>query len=193
MDVRVVPWRKLSAEELSLLNCGVGEASWESLEPQGDPTSPSWRKSVLGVHWKDRYWSWKSNTLATSCEELTHWKRLWCWEGLGAGRERDDRGWDGWMASPTRWTWVWVNSGRWWWTGMPGVLQFMGSQRVGTTEWLNWTEVTGDVSTRASFWTIYRQRRAKLKEKQKRCSKDSHLCSRWSNSDQLYPPLLKME
>ena len=72
-----------------------------------------------------------SNTLATSCEELTHWKRPWCWEGLGAGGEGDDRGWDGWMASPTRWTWVWVNSGSWWWTGKPGVLRFMGSQRVG--------------------------------------------------------------
>ena len=75
--------------------------------------------------------SWNSSTLATSCEELTHWKRLWCWEGLGAGGEGDDRGWDGWMASLTRWMWVWVNSGSWWWTGRPGVLQFMGSQRVG--------------------------------------------------------------
>ena len=61
---------------------------------------------------------------------MTHWKRLWCWEGLGA-REGDDRGWDGWMASLTRWTWVWVNSGSWWWTGRPGVLRFTGSQRVG--------------------------------------------------------------
>ena len=81
-------------------------------------------------------------TLATSCEELTHWKRLWCWEGLGAGGEGDNRGWNGWMASPTPWTWVWVNSGSWWWTGRPGVLRFMGSQRVGhnwATE-LNWTE-----------------------------------------------------
>ena len=79
---------------------------------------------------------------ATSCEELTHWKRLRCWEGLGAGREGDDRGWDVWMASPTRWMWVWVNSGSWWWTERPGMLRFMGSQRVGhdwATE-LNWTE-----------------------------------------------------
>ena len=53
------------------------------------------RRSVLGVHWKDWYWSWNSNTLATSCEELTHWKRPWCWEGLGAGGKGDDRGWDG--------------------------------------------------------------------------------------------------
>ena len=63
--------------------------------------------------------------------ELTHWKRLWCWEGLGAGGEGDDRGWDGWMASPTRWAWVWVNSGSWRWTGSPGVLQSMRLQRVG--------------------------------------------------------------
>ena len=66
----------------------------------------------------------------------------WCWEGLRAGGEGDDRGWDGWMASPTLWTWVWVNSESWWWTGKPGVLQFMGSQRVGhnwATE-LNWSQ-----------------------------------------------------
>ena len=82
-------------------------------------------------------------TAMFSCEELIHWKRLWCWEGLGAGGQRDDRGWDGWMASPTRWTWVWVNSRNWWWTGRTGMLQFMGSQRVGhdwATE-LNWTEL----------------------------------------------------
>ena len=69
---------------------------------------------------------------------MTHWKRPWCWERLKVGAEGDNRGWDGWMASPTRWTWVWVNSRSWWWTGRPGVLQSMGSQRVGhdwVTEW----------------------------------------------------------
>ena len=74
---------------------------------------------------------------------LTHLKRLWCWERLKTGGEGDDRGWDGWMASRTRWTWVWVNSGSWWWTGRPGVLQSMASQRVGhdwATE-LNWTSI----------------------------------------------------
>ena len=92
----------------------------------------------LKLHW----WSWPlwrfplSKLInvfygATSCEELTHWKRPWCWEGLGAGGKGDDRGWDGWMASPIQWKLVWVNSGRWWWTGRPGVLRFMGSQRVG--------------------------------------------------------------
>ena len=75
-------------------------------------------------------WSWNSNTLATWCEELTHLKRPWCWERLKARGEGDDRGWDGWMASPTQQTWIRVNSGSWWWTGMPGVLQSMGLQRV---------------------------------------------------------------
>ena len=72
-----------------------------------------------------------------------HWKRPWCWEGLGAGGERDDRGWDGWMATLTQWMWAWVTSGSWWWTGRPGVLQFMGSQRV-RHDWateLNWTDM----------------------------------------------------
>ena len=59
-----------------LLNCGVGEDSWESLGLQGDPTSPSWRRSVLNIHWKDWCWSWNSKTLATWCEELPHWRRL---------------------------------------------------------------------------------------------------------------------
>ena len=62
--------------------------------------------------------------------KVFHWKRPWCWERLKAGEEGDDRGWDGWMASPTRWTWVWASCRSWWWTGRPGVLQFMGSQRV---------------------------------------------------------------
>ena len=120
-----------------LLNCGLGEDSWESLGLQGDPTSPSWRRSVLGVHWKDWCWSWHSNTLDTWCKELTHWKRPWCWERLKARGEGDSIGWDGWMASLTQWTWV---SRNWGWTGRPGVLQSMGLKRVGhdwATE-LNW-------------------------------------------------------
>ena len=85
-------WRKLSAEELMLLNYGVGEDSWESLGLQGDPTSPFKMRSVLGVHWKDWCWSWKSNTLAILCEELRHLKRPWCWERLRAGGKGDNRG-----------------------------------------------------------------------------------------------------
>ena len=114
-----------------LLNCGVREDSWESLELQGDQTSPSLRKSTLNIHWKDWCWSWSSNTLATWCEEGTPWKRPWCWERLKAEGEGDDRGWDGWMASLTQWTWIWINSGSWWWTGKPSMLWSMGSQRVG--------------------------------------------------------------
>ena len=122
-----------------LLNSGVGEDSSESLGLQGDPTSPSYRRSVLGVHWEDCCWSWNSNNLVTWCEELTPWKRPCCWERLKAGGEGDDRGWDGWMASPIQWTWVWVDSGSWWRIGRPGLLQFMGSQ---SWTWLSdWTEL----------------------------------------------------
>ena len=81
------------------------------------------------------------NTLATWWEELTHLKRPWCWEGLGAGGEGDDRIWDGWMASPTQQAWVWVNSGSWWWTGRPLVLHSSwGRKESDMTEWLNWIE-----------------------------------------------------
>ena len=89
-------WRRLLKEFLGL---------------QGDPTSPSERKSVLSVHQKDWCWSWNSNPLATWCEELTHSERPWCWARVKVGGEGDDRGWGGWMASPTRWTWVWASSG----------------------------------------------------------------------------------
>ena len=77
------------------------------------------------IHWQDWCWSGNSNTLATWYEEMIHWNSLWCWERLKAGREGDDREWDGWMASPTQWTWVWISFGCWWWTGKPGVLHSM--------------------------------------------------------------------
>ena len=108
--------------------------------------------------WKDWCWSWNSNPLATWYEELTHWKRPWCWERLRAGGEGDDRGWNGWMASPTQWTWVWVDSGSWWWTGRPGVLWFMGLQRV-RYDWateLNWIIniiLMSSPSLLSSLWT----------------------------------------
>ena len=73
-------------------------------------------------------------------EELTHWKRPWCWERLKTGEEGDNRGWDGCMASLTQWTWVWVNSRSWWWTGRPGVLQ---SVELQSQTWLSdWIELT---------------------------------------------------
>ena len=79
----------------------------------------------------DWYWNWSSNTLATWCEEPTHWKTPWCWERLRAGEEGGNRGWDGWIAAPVQWTWVWANYKRRWRTGKPAVLQSMGLQRVG--------------------------------------------------------------
>ena len=91
---------------------------------------------------KAKYWN--SNTLTTWCKELTYWKRPWYWERLKVGGEADNRGWDGWMESLTRWTWDWASSGSWWWTGKPGVLQSTGSQRVRhywATE-LNWTTLS---------------------------------------------------
>ena len=156
MVVRVGPWRKLSTKKLMLLNCGIGEDSWESLGLQGDPTSPSPKGDQSWVSLEGLMPKLNSNTLVTSCEELTHWKRLWFWEGLGTGGEGDDRGWDSWVLSPTQWTWVWVNSGSWWWTGRPGMLQFMGSQRVGhdwVTE-LNWFWLVWGGTT-VSFWFAF--------------------------------------
>ena len=86
------------------------------------PANPKGNQS-----WKD--WCWNSNTLATWCGELTYFKRPWCWERLRTGGEGDDRGYV-WTASLTQWTWISVNSGSRWWTDRPGVLRFMGLQRV---------------------------------------------------------------
>ena len=114
--------------------------------------------------------SMKLNTLATWCEELTHWKRPWFWERLKAGGERDDRGWDGFMPSPTQWTWVWASSGRWWRTGKPGMLKSVGLQKVGH-EWVteqqqqanvNWEvlrNITGQYSPNDKVMNIRKGRR----------------------------------
>ena len=140
-----------------VFNCSIGEDSWETFGLQRDQTSQSERNSILNIHWK--YWGWSSspNTLATWCKELIHWKRPWCWERLKVG-EGDDRGWDGGMASPTQWTWVWARSRSWWRTGKPGVLQSMGLQRV-RQDWvteLNWTvsvdpKLRGNLRSRESL------------------------------------------
>ena len=111
------------------LNCGVGEDSWESLGLQGDPTSPSWKRSVLNIHW---------NTDAEA-ETRIFWppdEKSWLiWKDHDAGKDlgRRRRGWqkmNGWMTLPTQWTRIWANSGRQWRTGKPGVLPFMGLQKV---------------------------------------------------------------
>ena len=109
-----------------LLNCGVGEDSWKSLGLQGDQTSQSkWNQSWTFIGRTDAEAEapilWPSDAKS----QLTRKERL------KAEGEGDNRGWDGWMALPMQWTWVWVGSGSWWWTGRPGVLQVMGSQRVG--------------------------------------------------------------
>ena len=122
-----------------LLNCGIGEGSWACLRLQEiKPADPKGNQSWICFG----NWSSNSNTLASWCKELTNWRRPWCWETLKTG-EGDDRGKNGWMTSLTRWTRTWACSRSWWWTGKPGVLQSMGSQRVGhcwVTE-LNWVNV----------------------------------------------------
>ena len=135
-----------------LLNCGVGEDSWESLGLQGGPTSPSWRRSVLGVHWKDWCWSWNSNPLATSCEELTHWKRPWCWERFRAGgkgtTEDEMVGWH-----------HWLDGHGFGWTpavgdGQGGLVCYgsWGRKELFMTEWLYWTETETSEDERVFVW-----------------------------------------
>ena len=129
-----------------LLNCGVGEDSrvpWTAKRSNQSilrEISPEYSLEELML--KLQYFG-----------HLTYWKRPWCQERLKAGGEGDDRGWDGWMASPTWWTWVWVSSRSWWWTGRPGMLQSMGSQKVGhdwVTE-LNLTETLQAPNQRCFF------------------------------------------
>jgi len=92
--------------------------------------------------WKDWSWSWSSNPLATWWKWLTHWKRFWYWARLKAGGEGNDREWDGWMASPNRWTWVWASFRSWGWIGKPGVLQSMVCKVSDMTEQVNWLMAT---------------------------------------------------
>ena len=112
-----------------VLNCGIGENSWESLGLQ----------EIQPVHHKgdqSRVFFGRNDAKAETPVLWPPHVKSWL-----IGKD-SDRGWDGWMASPTRWTWVWMNSRSWWWTGRPGVLRFMGSQRVGhdrVTE-VNWTD-----------------------------------------------------
>ena len=137
-----------------LSNCGSEEDSWESPGLQGDQTNQHQRKSTLNIRWKDWCWNGSYNTLATWCDEPTHWETLWYQERSRAGGEGDDRGSDGWTASSTQWAWVWESSGRWWWIAKPGVLQSMGSQRVrhDRANELNWRK------RRATFWVTAKTR-----------------------------------
>ena len=122
-----------------LLNYGVGEDSWESLGLQEDPTSPSYKKSILNIHWSTDAEAEAPILWPTDAKNWLIWKD----PDSGKDWRREEKGitgWDGWLASLNQWIWVWISSGSWWWTGRPGVLQSMGSQRVGhdwVTE-LNW-------------------------------------------------------
>ena len=118
------------------------------------PNQSILKELVLNIHWKDWCWSWISNTLATWYEELSPWKRPWCWKRLKAGGEGDDRGWDGWMASLTRWTSVWANSRSWWWTGKLVCCSPWGRRELDTTEQLNWlTDNMGKCTLPAYLFT----------------------------------------
>ena len=113
------------------------ESPWDCKEIK--PIYPKGNQSLIFIGRIDA----ETPTLWPPDAKNWHWKRPWCWERLKAGGEGDDTGWDGWLASPTWWTWVWISFGSWWWTGKPGVLQSMRSQRAGhdwATE-LNWTEL----------------------------------------------------
>ena len=100
--------------------------------------------------------NWNSNTLVTRCKELINWKSPWCWVRLRAGGEGGDRGWDGWMASPTQWTWVWASSGRWWRAGKPGVLQSMGSQSwTRLIDWITTTDATYEILKLKGYVSIF--------------------------------------
>ena len=141
----ILPWRIPCMEEPGLQSMGsqrvghdratlLSDSKLEFTLPnkKRNKKHPTSQQSTLNIHWKDWCWSWSSPTSATWCEEPTHWKRPWCWGRLTTEGEGGDRGWDGWMASLTQWTWVWANSGR---IGKPGMLQSTGSQKVGH----NWT------------------------------------------------------
>ena len=126
----------LSVPFLKLIKlCYTKTLEWSSLvlDPKAKSSSSEITNptSFIVSYQKGWCWSWNSSSLTTWCEELTPWKRLWSWERLKAGREGDTWGYHGWMASLTRWTWVWTSFGSWWFTRKPGMLQFMGSQRFG--------------------------------------------------------------
>ena len=144
MDVRIGLWRKLSAEELVLSNCGVEKPLESPLDGKEiQPVYSKGNQSWIFIGRTDAkaetpilfYLMWRTDSL----------EKTLMLGGIVGRRRRDDRGWDGWMALPTRWTWVWVSSKSWWWTGKSGVLQSKRSKRVGhdwATE-LNWSKLWG--------------------------------------------------
>ena len=144
MDVRVGLWRRQSAEELMLLNCGVGEGSWEYLGPQGKSNqsipkeiNPEYSSEGLMLKLKLQYFAhlmWRTDTF----------EKTLILGKIEGSREGDDRGWDCWMASPAQWTWV--CSGRWWWRGRPGVRAAVHGVAKSQTRLHNWTELIPKMS-----------------------------------------------
>ena len=163
MDVRVGLWRRLSTEELMLLNCGVGEDSWESLGLHGNPTGPFWRRSALRFLWREWCWSWNSSTSATSCEELTHGKdsdagRDWGQEEKGM-TEDEMVGWHHWLnARESEWT---LGVG----VGQGGLVccNSWGRKVSDTTERLKWTEMI--LNTRLVLRGLYTLGKTKCRGK----------------------------
>ena len=129
------------------MNCGVGEDFWESLGTARRSNQSILKEISPGCSLERLMFKLKLQYFGQLMWRAAHLKRPWCWERLRAGGEGDDRGWGDWMASLTQWTWIWVNSGSWWWTGRPGILRFMGLRRVGhnwVTE-LSWTELNWSI------------------------------------------------
>ena len=164
--MRVGLWRKLSAEELMPLKCGVGEDSlrvpWTARRSNQfilKEISPEY--SLEGLKLKLQY----VDHLMQGADSME--KTDICWQRLKVGGEADDRGWDGWMASLTRWTWVWAEFGRWWRTGKPGVLQFMGLRS--RTSLSDWTTI---------YWTL------QVKKWSQRTSEPQIIHSVYTNSSQ---------
>ena len=148
----ILPWRIPCMEEPGLQSMGsqrvghnratlLSDSKLEFTLPnkKRNKKHPTSQQSTLNIHWKDWCWSWSSPTSATWCEEPTHWKRPWCWGRLTTEGEGGDRGWDGWMASLTQWTWVWANSRRCWRTKEPWHAAVRGVANSPT--WLSdWTQ-----------------------------------------------------
>ena len=124
--------KKLRAKELMLLNCGVGEDSWESLGLQGASNQYILKEITPGCSLEGQMLKMKFQYLGHLMQRADSLEKTLILGKIEGRRRRgqDNRGWDGWLASLDQWACVWVDSGSWWWTGRPGMLWFMGSQRV---------------------------------------------------------------
>ena len=152
-----------------MLNCG------HCLPPPPFlPPSPHFLPSFLSSLHSLYILTASSNTLVIWCEELTHWKRPWCWEDWRQ-EKGDDRGWDGWMTSPTQWTWVWASSRSWWWTERPGVVLSIGSQRV-RHDWV----------TELNWWSCKAALNPGHSDSQEQCVLRTASCSSLLNSSGVY-------